>query len=277
MWKRNFIETERGTFEYFIAGQGEPLAVTHLYSAYDERGNLFATPFTEHYTVYLINIRGAGNSDKVTTSNQHSIPETVKDVEAIRKALKIPKWGFAGHSAGGMIALQYAVDASSSLTKIIVSCSSASKDYAAHPSCIYCAENPNYPRMIEIMDNLNDKNTLIEERKKLGYEWDLLSFHSEDRLKEALTRKNSGASVGEKLDYFRKVEVKTYDLRDKLPFINIPCYIFAGRHDAQCPVKFSYEIAQSIPGSQLTVFELSNHHPYIEEEEDFAAVVKTTL
>lgn len=46
--------------------------------------------------------------------------ETIKDLEAIREALYINKWGFAGHSTGGMLALVYATEAQESLTKIIV-------------------------------------------------------------------------------------------------------------------------------------------------------------
>ena len=64
MWKQHFIETERGTFEYYTAGEGEPLAITHSYMAFDERGNSFANPFTYYYKVYLINVRGAGHSVK---------------------------------------------------------------------------------------------------------------------------------------------------------------------------------------------------------------------
>lgn len=32
MWERKFIETERGKFELFIKGNGEPMCVTHLSS-----------------------------------------------------------------------------------------------------------------------------------------------------------------------------------------------------------------------------------------------------
>lgn len=69
MWEQNFIETERGAFEYYTAGEGEPLAITHLYMTFDERGNLFANPFTEYYKVYLINTRGAGFQSKLKKNN----------------------------------------------------------------------------------------------------------------------------------------------------------------------------------------------------------------
>lgn len=89
MWIQRFIETARGTFELFTKGQGEPLCITHLYSAYDERGNTFANPFTADYHVYLINLRGCGNSVGAEKESQYSMRESVNDLEAIRMSLGI--------------------------------------------------------------------------------------------------------------------------------------------------------------------------------------------
>ena len=38
MWEQRFIETNRGTFELFEKGEGEPLAITHFYMAFNEKG-----------------------------------------------------------------------------------------------------------------------------------------------------------------------------------------------------------------------------------------------
>ncbi|CAG9620413.1 alpha/beta fold hydrolase [Sutcliffiella rhizosphaerae] len=274
MWKQEFLETERGTFEYFSAGMGEPLAITHMYMAFDERGNLFANPFTNHYKVYLINIRGAGQSVTADHSSQLSMKEATKDLEAIRAALGLEKWSFAGHSTGGMLALQYAINFPHSLTKIVVGCASASNAYASHKNSIYCSENKHFSRIVEIMDLLNNSDTVQEQRQKLGYEWALMSYYSADKLNESMKRPNSGSTVGENLDYFRKVEVKNFDLRNQLNNIKVPTYIYAGKYDAQCPVEFSIEMADHIPSSQLKIFKESNHHPYIEEEEKFREFVK---
>ncbi|GLC88017.1 alpha/beta fold hydrolase [Lysinibacillus piscis] len=279
MWTQHFIDTERGRFEYFLAGQGEPMAITHMYMAFDTRGNLMATPFAEHYQVYLINIRNAGGSIKSDSDDQLGMKEFVKDVEAIREALQIERWAFAGHSTGGMMALQYAVTAPTSLTKIIAGCTAASKAYAGHPDSIYCAENKHFTRIVEIMDLLNSVETPQEERQQLSYEWALMSYYSEEKLQEAIRRPNSGRTVGENLHHFRKIDVRNFDLRTALTNVDVPTYVYAGRYDAQCPVEFSYEIAELIPQSQLTIFEQSNHNPYIEEEEEekFKVFVRETV
>ncbi|MUK88858.1 alpha/beta fold hydrolase [Ornithinibacillus sp. L9] len=276
-WTKRYIDTNRGIFEIFEKGEGEPLAVTHHYSAFDERGNSFANPFTEFYHVYLINLKGAGNSEKAIDDHEYSMDHAVNDLEAIRETLDINRWAFAGHSTGGMLALTYAIKRSPSLTKIIAGGAAASYEYGADPECIYCSKNSNFKRIVEIMDKLNDPTTPIEKRRKLGYEWDLMSYHSEEKLQLAMTKPNSGKTVGERLDYFRKVEYPTYDVREELKTVTLPSYIYTGKYDVQCPMKFGVEIAELIPNARLTIFKESNHNPFSEEEDKFREFVISTL
>lgn len=277
MWNEKLLKTERGNFEIFEKGGGEPLAVTHLYSEFNQKGNSMAASFTDHYRVYLINLRGAGQSVKASTSDEYSMDETVKDLEAIRKALKYEKWAFAGHSTGGMLALKYAVNNQSSLTKIIAGGAAASYEYGKDENSIYCRKNPHFKRIVEIMNLLNDPTTPTEVRKEIGYEWALMSYRSEEKLKESMKKPNSGKTVGPRLDYFIKNEYPVYDIREELKGIRIPSYIYSGKYDAQCPLKFGEEIADLIPGARFKVFEESNHNPFSEEESKFKVFVKETL
>ncbi|EOP54553.1 alpha/beta fold hydrolase [Bacillus nitratireducens] len=277
MWKTNIIKTTRGKFEYFVKGEGPPLCVTHMYSEYNDNGNTFANPFTDFYSVYLVNLKGCGNSDLANNDSEYSMTETVKDLEAIREALYINKWGVAGHSTGGMLALVYATEAQESLTKIIVGGAAASMEYASHKDSIYCSENENFNRIVSIMNALNDDSTLQEERKALSREWALMSFYSGEKLEEALKFPNSGKTVGNRLNYFRQVEYKNYDVRQKLEYVKIPSFIYCGKHDAQCPYIFSREIANLIPNAVLTKFEESNHNPFVEEIDKFNQFVNNTL
>lgn len=277
MWKQKMVETERGSFEVFEKGQGAPLAVTHLYSEFNQKGNAVAVPFANHYRVYLINLRGAGQSVGADTPEAYSMDETVKDLEAIRKALGYEKWAFAGHSTGGMLALKYAINHQDSLTKIIAGGAAASYEYGKDENSIYCRKNPHYTRIVEIMNLLNDPETPVEVRQAIGYEWALMSYQSEEKLKESMKKPNSGKTVGPRLDYFSTHEYPTYDIRDRLTEIHIPSFIYAGKYDAQCPLRFGEEIADSIPCAKLTVFEESNHNPFSEEEDKFNEFVKGTL
>lgn len=277
MWIQRFIETSRGTFEIFEKGEGEPLAVTHLYSAFDSRGNAFANPFTDYYHVYLINVRGAGNSVSAQNDSEYSMDETVLDLEAIREALGIEKWAFGGHSTGGMLALKYAVLKEASLSKIIVSGAAASIRYSTDPNSIYNHQHPNFSRIREIMNLFNDSKLPVEERQKLSREWALMSFHKAENLDKAYEKPNSGKTVGARLDYFRKVDCQTFDVTEQLKKITIPTFVCSGVYDAQCPYRFGVEIAELIPNATFTTFEHSNHYPFLEEELAFDEFVKLTL
>lgn len=277
MWKERIVETERGKFEVFEKGTGEPLAVTHLYSEFNQKGNLMAAAFSDDYHVYLINLRGAGRSVKATRPEEYSMGETLKDLEALRKALNYEKWTFAGHSTGGMLGLKYAVNYPKSLSKLIVGGAAASNQYGKDKNSIYCRDNPHYQRIVEIMASLNDPETPLEVRKDMNYEWALMSFWSEEKLKESMIKPNSGKTVGPRLDYFIKSESPDYDIREQIKGIDIPSFIYSGKYDAQCPLKFGEEIAELIPGARFTVFNESNHNPFSEEESKFCEFVKKTL
>lgn len=273
MWEQCLIETVRGTFEVFKKGTGQPVCVTHLYSEFNENGNLFADTFTAHATVYLVNLRGCGNSTDDLSTFNYSMAHTVEDLEAIRQALGFEKWIFAGHSTGGMLALKYAIISPHSLIHIVAGGLCASSDYMHHPDSIYCTDNLNNQRIREILALLGNPESTLEERRAAGKEWSLMSLHHEESYDRMISRPNSGKTVSKRLDYFSYEELPTYDLRPELPHVTTTAYIYCGLHDAQCPHKFSAEAAELMPNATLQTFKDSNHFPSIEEEEAFVQFI----
>lgn len=273
MWEILNIETTRGNFEVFRKGQGKPIAITHLYSEFNHQGNQFADCFTGENNVFLINLTDCGKSRKMTQLQDFSMASSVLDMEAIREALGFEKWAFAGHSTGGMLGLKYAIDASGSLTNLIVGGLSASTDYLKNPDSIYCQENPHNERIREIFSLLADPNQSFESRQQLNQEWTMLSLHNKEAYELMKARPNSGKVHSARLDYFSKVECLNYDLRPFLPQITVPTYIYAGRHDVQCPHMYGIEATQPIPSAKFETFENSNHFPFVEEELKFQQFV----
>ncbi|WP_242274440.1 alpha/beta fold hydrolase [Bacillus cereus group sp. BfR-BA-01310] len=271
MWEKQSIETERGIFEYFKKGKGKPICITHLYSEYNEKGNLFASLFVERYTVYLINLRGCGNSTHDISEFEFSMADSVEDLEAIRKALRIEKWSFAGHSTGGMLALKYTILYPESLIEIIAGGLCASSNYARHKGSIYCAKNPNNARLKEIFKVLHNPSSTLEERRAASKEWLMMSLYNEKAYDEMMNRPNSGKTVSKRLDYFSYEELPTYDLRPQLKDVQTLAYIYSGLYDAQCPHEYAVEAANLMPNATMTTFEKSNHFPFVEEEAEFKA------
>ena len=274
MWEQRMIKTERGSFELFEAGNGEPLCVTHLYSEFNERGCYFADMFVNDFKVYLVNLKETGNSTEVKHEDELSMRETSKDLEAIRMALGYDHWNFAGHSTGGMLGLVYAADHPDSLKRLIVGGASATNAYVENQESIYCDKNPDNDRLKEIVSMIKSQDSTKEERVQAGREWTEMSLNDPDRYDEYFSKPSSGKVVQKRLDYYSYTELPTFDIRENISDITTPTIIFCGKFDSQCPFVYSEEIFQLVPNSAFYIFENSNHSPHLEEKEKFSEMVK---
>ncbi|WP_088013792.1 alpha/beta fold hydrolase [Gottfriedia acidiceleris] len=273
MWEKMLLNTRRGNFEVFIKGSGQPLCITHLYSEFNELGYYFADEFTDDFKVYLINLRNAGNSSIALRDEELSMKESCKDLEAIRMALKLEKWCFAGHSTGGMLGLYYSILFQDSIIKLMVGGASASNKYMEQEGSMYSPKSSLNSKLKEIFTVLKSTTSSIEERRNANIEWTNLSLYKSEKRSEYFKKPSSGKVVQSRLDYYSFKELPKYDLTNKLSIIKIPSIVYCGRYDAQCPLFFSEEINERLSNSQLYIFENSNHVPYIEEVDKFHEMV----
>lgn len=275
-WNQMMVNTSRGTFEVFCKGKGNPICVTHHYSEFNETGDYFAETFTNTHKVYLVNLREAGNSAKAVEHYHLSMLETIFDLEAIRSALGFEKWGFAGHSTGGMLGIVYGIFYSSSLTFNVIVGAAAREFTTFSPDCIYNKNHPKYKRMQELMEALKQSDLAPEKRNELSSERTKLSLYDPDRYDEYFhlpIRKRMSAA---RLNYFNR-EIQIFDVTKKLVLISSPTLIMCGKYDVQCPLEYSIEMSKGIPGSKLVVFNHSNHYPFLEESDTFKKECKNFI
>lgn len=275
-WLRKMIETPRGNFEVFIKGKGAPICITHHYSEFNETGDYFADTFTDTNEVYLVNLKDAGNSDKAQHAHELSMVDAVLDLEEIRKALEFPKWIFAGHSTGGMIGIIYGIHFSSSLTTLILVCTSAREYASTSNMCIYNKKHPYFHRMQELIERLKLPNIFEEERKRLTKERTQLSLYKPENYEQYFTRDIHKKMCVSRLNFFSR-EAMIFDVTRKLSAIRTKTVILCGKHDVQCPVNFSIELSELISNALLHIFEQSNHYPFIEEVSEFQRVIRSVL
>lgn len=276
-WERVYVETDRGTFEVFVCGEGMPLCVTHLYSEFNETGDRFANVFVPHRKTFLVNPREAGQSAKAGDSVELDMEQTVEDLEAIRESLGFYQWDFAGHSTGGMLGLMYAVQHPESLSSLIVAGAAASKDYAGRPDCIYHPEHPLFEHMQELRGLQLQPDISPEEKHAYGQEITKLSLFKPENyaLYFGGTIRKSVAPV--RLNHFSRHDFPRFDLTNKLGDLDTRTLVMCGRHDVQCPIRCSEEINRLMPNSEMIVFEESNHYPFLEEPDKFAERVASFL
>ncbi len=277
MWQALRIETARGTFEVFRKGSGPPLCATHLYSAFNATGDHFAECFTTMRTVYLVNLRGAGGSDPAGVPADLSMESAARDLESIRAALGHDGWDFAGHSTGGMLGLLYAVSHPQSLHSVIAVGAAASNRYAEDPGCIYNRAHPRFQEMQDLIEALKADDLDSAELARLARERTKLSLHRPERYAEYFPPGVQKRICAPRLDYYGQVDFPLFDLSGQLEACAVPALVACGRHDVQCPLSSSEEIARRMPRARLAVFERSNHYPFLEEREAFLGAVRSFL
>ncbi|MEH6850661.1 proline iminopeptidase [Bacillus sp. 491mf] len=271
MWKQQFIHTDRGIFELFTKGHGDPLCITHLYSQFNETGDYFADSFTSLHKVILINLKDAGNSITASQEDELSMKETIQDLEAIREALHISSWHFAGHSTGGMVGLMYAINYPQSLLSLLV-VGAAASDYSKTKDCIYHPEHPQFSYMQQLIEDLKLPHLTKEERTTLSTERTKLSLHRPSQYETYFSKPIYKTMAASRMNYFAK-EFRSFDLREQLASIATKTLIICGKHDVQCPVAYSVQIQEGIANSSFIPFEDSNHYPFLEEEAKFSSII----
>ncbi|MCR6791219.1 alpha/beta fold hydrolase [Bacillus paranthracis] len=272
MWKQQMVNTKRGTFELFTKGSGEPLCITHHYSQFNETGDYFADVFTSTHRVLLINLRDAGNSAKANSEKELSMIETIHDLEAIREALQLPIWHFAGHSTGGMLGLLYAITYPKSLQSLVV-VGAAASNYTETPFCIYHPEHPQFHYMQQLIENLKSPHLTNEERKELSTERTKLSLYKRENYNSCFDKPIKTTMSASRMNAFAH-EYPSFDLREHLPSIKTKTIIMCGRHDVQCPIQYSIEMHEGIGNSIFVTFEETNHYPFLEEAAQFISTTQ---
>ncbi|WZY01457.1 hypothetical protein NSQ26_05300 [Bacillus sp. FSL W7-1360] len=172
-----------------------------------------------------------------------------------------------------MLGLVYALTSGASLAKLLINGAAASNNYMDHEKSMYCARNPDNAAVKSYLQTLNDPNATRSERQEAAQAWTKLSLFRPEKYDDYFAKPSSGRVVPRRLDYFSYQELPHFHLTDALKHITVPTVVCCGRHDAQCPVDCSQEIAEKVPGAKLIIFEESNHSPFLEEAGAFAQVV----
>jgi esterase len=102
---------------YKTLGQGEPLIILHgLFGTLDNWQTL-AKAWAEHYLVFLVDLRNHGRSPHV---DELSYPAMAEDLHDFMDQNWIHKAHILGHSMGGKVAMEFALNYPDMVDKLIV-------------------------------------------------------------------------------------------------------------------------------------------------------------
>lgn len=239
---------------YFTAGQGDPLVVLHGGGG-DARtwlNNIAA--LSENYKVYAPDLPGYGGSQPL--AGHYFIPELAKFVDGFSDNLRLERFNLVGHSLGGGIALNYALESPHKIKKLVlVSSLCLGREIALW---VRLLSIPAFVRAIGaiIMAILRTIKWLV---KKLLVPIEFVMPFSP-----------ASVSLGGSVTTFKE---QTLVLAGRLSEIVMPTLLVWGAKDPIVPVRHAYAAAQVIPNCQLKVFENRGHNVHRDELQQFSRVL----
>lgn len=243
---------------YLYGGKGDSLVVIHGggggVNAWIDNLELLA----EHYTVYAPDLPGFGNSQSI--DDRFSVPEYVGFIESFIGELGLDRFYLIGHSVGGGIAIQYALDYPEKIKRLVlISSLFLGKEIAFWARYL---SSPSILRHLGVAG-------LVMFDALASF---IRQFSFSLTLKPPFSRVQIG--IGKSI---MSLKGQTTILLDELTRLVMPTLLVWGSKDSIVPTKHAYAAADVIPDCNLHVFQDCGHHVYNQKKQDFTRLVVSFL
>jgi L-proline amide hydrolase len=228
---------------------------------------------------------GAGNSALAEPHDSAMwTPELyVREVDAVRNALGLERVHVLGHSWGGMLAMQYALEQPDGLESLVVESSPASVPAWMPEVQRLRSELPadveatlrEHEEAGTIDDPAYEEAAMVFYRRHLCRtdpwpEWLVRCFEVLDANPEVYRTMNGP-------NEFHVIgTIKDWDITDRLGEIRVPTLIVSGRYDEVTPATVE-AVHRGIPGSEWLLLEESSHMAQAEEPERALGAIRDFL
>ncbi|WP_416263712.1 alpha/beta fold hydrolase [Curtobacterium flaccumfaciens pv. flaccumfaciens] len=263
---------------YDVRGSG-PLCIVHSGGPGIEPDYLRMPEVEQRMTTIYVDPVGTGQSDKLPDGD-YSVARYAHFVHLLIATLPGAKAHFLGHSHGGFVALQLALDHPGDLLGLIVydGAPTNGADYAAEATSRMHAFADRFPNDSEALDaeaawvgNVSGREPMIDAASYLLLLQRMLPAYLADYTDSAVDPQQMKQQIAVTWDPNRKPD--PWDVRGELAAITTPTLVLIGRRDFICGPRWAAEIWQDIAGSELVTFTDSGHFAHLEQPAAFAAAV----
>ena len=224
-------------------------------------------------TVYLEPV-GTGASG-LLPDGEYGMKRYAYFTRALMDILGIHRPYFLGHSHGGCVGLQLAIDYPGDLKGLILYHSGPVIGPELHDSAAagierFARRHAGKPGLQDVMqawgeEETNDKAQVLQLMERILPAY-FADYWSMEKKLEAWKR-----TIDITVDPARKSE--PWDVRGALGTITDPVLIIAGQHDFMGGLHWARQVHESVNGSRLVVLHRSGHFGHIEEPRAFAQAV----
>ena len=244
---------------YEIAGQGKAIVCVHGYTGSSQDWADQITVLSPNHMVVALDLRGHGKSAAPTREEDYTLPIMTDDVFKLMETLNIEKCCLMGHSLGGFIALQFALEHPDMLGALVLVGTSA-------------GELARAPGFAELRQKLNE--LARTQGLEAAFEYDaaynpqrIEAFRRHPEQRE-ITRKKVLATSVDGYVYIWGAISKRQPVTSRLSEIKVPTIIFWGEEDAVME-DGSQTLKKGIANSELVTVKNVGHSPHFEAPDVF--------
>lgn len=273
------IPVEGTEVAYEVRGSG-PVCIAHPGGPGLDAAYIRIRALEERFTMVYIDPLGTGASGKLPAGEQYSIPRDVRVIEAVRVKLGLDRVCLVGHSYGGFVVQQYAVDHPAQVAGLFLySTSPATGPDFEKQIGEHVAWFKDQPFFADAMKGFAEEPTAKTQAEIDSIGARIWPMYFADYSGHAAEYKSVIALLKIDADvYKRRPEGKNnrFDVRARLAIVHTtPTVIVAGDKDFICGVTTSTWIAQRIGGSKLIVIPHAGHFAHVEQPAAFGDAVET--
>lgn len=237
-------------------GDGEPLLLLHGLGGDSRLWKEQVEPFSRHYRMIAVDLRGFGGSDKPRDPAAYSIASLTRDIAGVADALGLTGLHVAGTSMGGFIAQTLALSHPDLCRSLVLAHTAARMSI---PADILAARTEALGRL-----SMGEYAQMLVGQA--------LAPASAERLRDEII----GVIGGNDKWAYTQVLTKglaDFDLRDQVGNVDVPTLVLVGELDRVIPPEHGRDLAARIPGAQLATISSAGHLSYLEQPEAFNKAV----
>ncbi len=276
-----FLEINGSQVYYKTMGQGDPLVIVHGGPVMEH--SYFLPHFEElakDYQLIFYDQRACGQSSVEVQVETMNLAGFVDDIEQIRQALKLEKINLFGHSWGGLLAMKYGIKYPENLNHLILSNSIAPSvaDWQLEGGRVSeRATNKDREDRQAIMESgalqtLNPSKA-IEKLLHISFRPQMYDTTNLSKLKLFVPQ-----------DYMQRSQVfgllgsdlADFNLYSDLKRITCPTLIIYGSEEPAASLH-AEKMTDSFPNGQLSIIQKSGHFPFVENQKQFFADIRSFL
>jgi 3-oxoadipate enol-lactonase len=212
-----------------------------------KKPNVFDWPLVRHFEVLAHDQRGLGRSDKPDVA--YTMADYADDGATLLDEVGWSTCRVVGVSFGGMVAQEFALRHPERVERLVLCCTSTGGAGGASYPLHELADLPVDERILTMI-GLSDSRCDESWRTANAAELDAMMAFQRVAAAVGATEKDHDRGARRQLEARRG-----HDTYDRLPGLDIPTLVCAGRYDEIAPLRNCEALAGRIPGARLEVFE----------------------